>query len=142
MWHIMRKLPEKVGHLLNGCEDFLEWIKLCVWASDTLEEFEAKWADMLVDFNLGSNEWLKHIYDIREDWVQVYFKEDFLGGIMRTTGFESQNAMFGNLTTSILSLVEFWVRFVHALESQRYRESKAENASLISLPELKTPLDI
>ena len=61
---------------------------------------------------------------------------------MRTTGFESQNAMFGNLTTSILSLVEFWVRFVHALGSQRYRESKAENASLISLPELKTPLDI
>jgi len=38
---------------------------------------------------------------------------------MRTTsGSESQNAMFGNLTTPILSLVEFWVRFVHALESQ------------------------
>ncbi|KAJ8441427.1 hypothetical protein Cgig2_023613 [Carnegiea gigantea] len=34
------------------------------------------------------------------------------------------------------------VRFVRALESQRYQESKAENASLISLPELKTPLDI
>ena len=143
MWHIMRKLPEKVGHLLNVCEDFLERIKLCVWASDTPEEFEAKLADMLVHFNLGSNDWLKHIYDIREDWVQVYFKEDFLGGIMKTmSGSESQNAMFGNLTTPILSLVEFWVRFVHALESQRYRESKAENASLTSLPELKTPLDI
>ena len=62
---------------------------------------------------------------------------------MRTTsGSQSQNAMFGNLITPILNLVEFWVRFVHALESQRYRESKAENASLISLPELKTPLDI
>ena len=52
------KVPKKVGHLLNGCEDFLERIKLCVWASDTFEEFEAKWADKLVDFNLGSNDWL------------------------------------------------------------------------------------
>jgi len=62
---------------------------------------------------------------------------------MRTTsGSESQNAMFGNLTTPILSLVEFWVRFVHALKSPQHQESKAKNASLISLPELKTPLDI
>ena len=62
---------------------------------------------------------------------------------MRTTsGSESQNAMFGNLTAPILSLVEFWVRFVHALESQQYRESKVENASVISLPKMKTPLDI
>jgi len=67
MWHIMRKLPEKVAHLLNGCEDFFERIKLYVWESDTLEEFEAKSADMLVDFNLDSNDCLKHIYDIRED---------------------------------------------------------------------------
>ena len=115
----MRKLPEKVGHLLNGCEDFLERINLCVWASDTWEEFEVKWADMLVEFHLGSNDWLKHIYDIREYWVQVYFKEDLLGGIMRTTsGSKSQNDMLSNLTTPILCLVEFWVRFVHALESQ------------------------
>lgn len=94
MWHIIRKLPEKVRHLLSGCEDFLEQIKLCVQASDTQEEFEAKWEDMLIEFNLGSNDQLKHIYVNREDWVQVYFKEDFLGGIMRTTlGSESQNAL-------------------------------------------------
>lgn len=62
---------------------------------------------------------------------------------MRTTsGSESQNAMFGNLTTPILSLKELWVRFVHALVSQWYRESKAENGSLISLPELRTPMNI
>ena len=97
-----------MSHLLNGCEDFLERIKLRVWASDIPAEFEAKWANMLVEFNLDSNDWLAHAYDIREDWVQVYFKEDFLGGIMRTmSGSESQNAMFSNLTIPILSLVSF-----------------------------------
>jgi len=98
---------------------------------------------MPVEFNLGSNDSLKHIYDIREDWVQVYFKKDFLGRIMRTTSSsECQNTMFGNLTAPILSLVEFWVRFVHALESHWSRESKAENVSLISMPKLKTHMDI
>ena len=40
IWHIMRKLPEKVGGALNGCEDFMKRIKGCVWASDSPDEFE------------------------------------------------------------------------------------------------------
>jgi len=71
--------------------------------------------------------------------VRVYFEEDFLGGILGTTsGFESQNSMFSSLTCPNLNLEEIWVRFVHAEESQRHRERKAENASLTSFPELKT----
>ena len=71
--------------------------------------------------------------------MRVYFEEDFLGGILGTTsGFESQNSMFSSLTCPNLNLEEIWVRFVHAEESQRHRERKAENASLTSFPELKT----
>jgi len=47
MWHIMRKLPKKVGRTLNGCEDFIEHINRCVWASDSPDEFEESWGEML-----------------------------------------------------------------------------------------------
>jgi len=40
MCHTMRKLHEKVGCTLNDYKDFIEQIKGCVWASDSLDEFE------------------------------------------------------------------------------------------------------
>jgi len=45
MWHIMRKLPEKVGHILNDCEDFIEHIKGCIWTSDSPDEFNMSWGE-------------------------------------------------------------------------------------------------
>jgi len=64
MWHIMRKLPEKVSCKQNGCKDFIEHIKGCVWASDSSNEFEKSWGEMLEEFNLTDNEWLRYIYEI------------------------------------------------------------------------------
>ena len=82
---------------------------------------------MLEEFNLTNNEWLCHIYEIQELWVHVYFKDDFLGGILRTTsGSKTQNSMFGSLTYPNLILVKFWVRFLHAVKSQSHHERKVE----------------
>jgi len=66
----MRKLPEKVRCTLNGCEDFIERIKGCVWASDSPNEFEESWG-MREEFDLTDNKWLYHTYEIRELWVHV-----------------------------------------------------------------------
>jgi len=43
----MRKLLEKVRRTLNGCEEFVEHIKGCVWASDSADEFEESCGEML-----------------------------------------------------------------------------------------------
>jgi len=79
MWHIIRKLPEKVRHMLNGHEDFIERIKGCVWASGSPDKFEKSWGEMLYEFDLIDNKWLCQMHKIRELWVHVYFKEDFWG---------------------------------------------------------------
>ncbi|KAJ8437687.1 hypothetical protein Cgig2_028625 [Carnegiea gigantea] len=71
IWHIMRKLPNMVGCMLNGCEDFIECIKGCVWASNSPDEFEESWGEMLEEFDLADNEWLCHTYEIRELWVHA-----------------------------------------------------------------------
>jgi len=75
----MRKLLEKVGRTLNGCEDFIKCTKGCVWASDSPDVFEESWGVMLEEFDLTDNKTLRQICKIRELWVHVYFKEDFLG---------------------------------------------------------------
>jgi len=40
MWHIKRKLHEKVIRMLNDYEDFVKHIKGCVWALDSPDKFE------------------------------------------------------------------------------------------------------
>ena len=72
------------------------------------DELKESWGEMLEEFDLADNKWLRLIYEIRGLWVHVYFKGDFLGDILRmTSSFESQNSMFGSVTCPNLSLVEF-----------------------------------
>ena len=50
--------------------------------------------------------------------------------------------MFGSLACPNLSLVEFWVWFVHVFDSQQHHERKVENASLTFFLESKTSYKI
>ncbi|PNY09356.1 protein FAR1-related sequence 5-like [Trifolium pratense] len=138
MWHIMKKVSEKVGVSLNGNSEFNNKFKSCVWGSETPDEFEATWKSVMIEFELEKNEWLSHMYDIRSMWIPSYFRDILLGGILRTTSrSESENSFYGNFLNPNVSLVEFWMRFESALDAQRYKELLADNNSLHTLPKLK-----
>ncbi|KAM3370727.1 hypothetical protein ACQJBY_018206 [Aegilops geniculata] len=93
MWHILMKLPEKVGPILRNNEDFKPKFTACVWGSETPDEFESRWSSIISEFGLEDNEWLKEKYDLRQSWIPAYFMEFSLGGILRTTSrSESENA--------------------------------------------------
>ena len=50
IWHIMRKLSEKVGSSLNSDNDFLISLKSCVYNSETPIEFEQELDSVIHDF--------------------------------------------------------------------------------------------
>ncbi|KAF1894326.1 hypothetical protein Lal_00027172 [Lupinus albus] len=92
---------------------------------------------------LQGNGWLIQMYDLRNMWIPAYFKDIFLAGILRTTSrSESENSFFGNYLNKNVSLVELWMRFEFALESQRHNELLADNDNLHSMTELKLHKDI
>lgn len=107
-----------MGVSLNGNIDFNNRFKLCVWNSESSEEFEVRWKSIINDFKLEENGWLSQMYDIRSMWIPTYFNDMFLAGILRTTSrSESENSFFGNYLNKNLSLVEFWMRFDSAIEA-------------------------
>ena len=55
IWHIMRKLSEKVGSCLNGDDAFLSRFKSCVYNSETPFEFEQEWQSIVTEFGLQNN---------------------------------------------------------------------------------------
>ena len=66
MWHILMKLPEKVGPILRNNEDFKPKFMARVWGSETPDEFESRWSSIISEFGLEDNEWLKEKYDLRQ----------------------------------------------------------------------------
>jgi len=143
MWHILKKLSEKVGGTLNDNNDFNNRFNSCVWNSESSEEFEFEWNDIISDFGLEENGWLSTMYELRRMWIPAYFKDIFMAGILRTTSrSESENSFFGHFLNKKLNLVEFWMRFDSALEAQRHKELLADNATLHSIPALKMHVDL
>ncbi|XP_074314807.1 protein FAR1-RELATED SEQUENCE 5-like [Silene latifolia] len=126
MWHIMKKLREKVSYQLFQDEDFKTRLNRCVW-NNQLEpdEFEEQWGKIMTDHQLVEHEWFSDLYDIREHWIPAYFKDVSMSGLMRVTSkSESENSFFDRFLTSHLTLVEFWVCYESALEAQRHKQSK------------------
>ncbi|KAG5035545.1 hypothetical protein JHK87_010455 [Glycine soja] len=128
IWHILKKLSEKLSASLNANTDFHSHFKSCVSNLESSKEFELTWKAIICDFNM---------------WISTYFKDTFLVGILRTTSrSESENSLFGNYLNKNLSLVEFWMRFNSAIESQRHTELLVDNVTLNTMPELKLHSDI
>ena len=145
MWHIMKKLPDKVGRAITKEETgFLKKICACVWHLEIEPaEFEERWNKVMVEFELEGNEWLCYMYEIRDKWIPAYFRDVFLGGIMRTTSrSESENNFFCSFINPHVSLVEFYMRYEAAIDAQRHAQGQNDNDSKHKYPECKTPLGI
>jgi hypothetical protein len=143
MWHIMKKLPEKIGpHLLEE-DEFWEEVNRCVCGSEAIEEFENRWKAIITKYHLQNNEWLQGRYLIRKSWIPAYFRDIWLGGILQTTSrSESANSFFNRFIGRKLAFVEFWIRFDIALKCQRQEELVDDNTSLHRNPSLITSWEI
>ncbi|XP_074303031.1 protein FAR1-RELATED SEQUENCE 5-like [Silene latifolia] len=74
MWHILKKLPEKVGPVICRETEFLKEINSCVWGEDVEPaEFEERWTSIVEAHGLSDNEWLREKYGIRHFWIPAYF---------------------------------------------------------------------
>ncbi|XP_044400140.1 protein FAR1-RELATED SEQUENCE 5 [Triticum aestivum] len=139
MWHIMRKVPEKVAPELRSDELFYKRMDSCVWNSETPAEFEESWKSLISDFGLQDNTWFGKCYSIRGSWVPAYFMDTPLAGILRTTSrSESENSFFKNFIRRKLAFIEFWLRFDTALKCQRQEELIADHTSIHTTPSLLT----
>jgi hypothetical protein len=73
----------------------------------------------------------------------AYFREIWLGGILRTTSrSESANSFFSRFIGRKLALVEFWIRFDTALKCQRQDELIDDNTSMHTNPKLLTSWEL
>ncbi|XP_076904717.1 protein FAR1-RELATED SEQUENCE 5-like [Bidens hawaiensis] len=129
MWHIMKKLADKVGVALCNNGDFKRKICDIVWTDSISQfEFETKWQLIMKEYDLESNKWLIDMFDMRYDWIPTYYRDEPFSGLMRTTSrSESENHFFCQVSNSQLSLVEFFSHSDHYMEIQRHNSRKNDH---------------
>ncbi|XP_074294079.1 protein FAR1-RELATED SEQUENCE 5-like [Silene latifolia] len=140
MWHIMKKLTDKVESQICKETDFVERICGVVWDTD-LEpiKFEEKWTQVINDFELNDNTWLTYMYGKRHKWIPAYFRDLPLGCLLKTTQrSESQNSYFKRFESIDGTLVELWLRFQSAMEQQCYNHRSLDAANDSTLPQVSS----
>ncbi|XP_019196093.1 PREDICTED: protein FAR1-RELATED SEQUENCE 5-like [Ipomoea nil] len=144
MWHIMTKVGEKVGGKLAKDEKFRKELNVIVW-DKTLgrEEYEIQWNTLMTEYSLEEHKWFKQMYEIRSSWIEAYYNDVFMGGLMRTTSrSESENGLFGGCINTHGTLLEFFTQFESAIDMQWHNQARLVAECETSYPPMKTPLQI
>ena len=73
-WHIMKKAQEKLGSMLGRNPGLSKDFNTCVDFSFTSEEFEAKWAAIMMKYHDAIGTHFDKLYEYRATCVPCYFK--------------------------------------------------------------------
>ncbi|XP_035840187.1 protein FAR1-RELATED SEQUENCE 5-like [Helianthus annuus] len=136
MWHIMKKVADKVGHELCNNDEFKRRMCDIVW-TDSIEpeEFERQWKLVMIEFDLTENKWIDDMFSMRNMWIPAFYQHEPMSCLMRTTSrSESENQFFCQVSNSKLTLVEFMNRFDGAMDVQRFNHRKNDHISRYTEP--------
>ncbi|XP_035541675.1 protein FAR1-RELATED SEQUENCE 5-like [Juglans regia] len=62
LWHILKKVPEKLGSHRAYKSGLKTQLMKCVYDSQTIEEFEKWWEELISTYSLQENVWLQSLY--------------------------------------------------------------------------------
>jgi hypothetical protein len=139
LWHILKKVPEKLSHVLTKDEEFKRHLNICIYKSWSKQQFEDKWHEMVEKFQLMEDGWISSLYEEREHWVPVYMKDTFFGGLSTTQRSESINAFFDKYVCKKTTLKEFVEKYKVALQDREEAEKQADFNTWHKQPVLRTP---
>ncbi|XP_042988752.1 protein FAR1-RELATED SEQUENCE 5-like [Carya illinoinensis] len=126
LWHILKKVPEKLGSYAAYKSGLKTGLMKCVYDTQSIEEFEKCWVEFINTYDLHENSSLESLYAERDHWVPVFLKENFWAGMSTTQRNESMNAFFDGYVHSKTNLKEFVDQFDSALKKKIENENQAE----------------
>ncbi|XP_052722996.1 protein FAR1-RELATED SEQUENCE 5 isoform X1 [Vigna angularis] len=129
LWHILKKLPEKLHGYRNNPVIKTE-LHALIYDCVCPTEFENGWKELLTKHGLEENEWLCNLYEERHKWVPCYLKKDFWAGMSTTQRSEGMNAFFDGFINSTTTLQQFVVQYDNALRVKAQKEIEADFSSM------------
>ncbi|XP_035541487.1 protein FAR1-RELATED SEQUENCE 5-like [Juglans regia] len=126
LWHILKKVPEKLSSYASYKSGMKNALMKCVYDTQTVDEFEKCWDHFITSYKLHENAWLSSLYTEREYWVPAFLKDCFWAGMSTTQRSESMNAFFDGYVHAKTNLKEFVDQFDSALKKKVESENNAD----------------
>lgn len=139
LWHILGKIPEKLGYVIRQHDKFMEKFNKCIFKSWTNEQVEKRWFKMVDRFSLRNDIWLQSLYEDRRQWIPTYMRDIFLAGMSTIQRSESINCFFDKYMLRKTTLKEFFEQYNTILREKYEEEAKADFETWHKQPALKSP---
>ncbi|XP_041011243.1 protein FAR1-RELATED SEQUENCE 5-like [Juglans microcarpa x Juglans regia] len=135
LWHILKKVPEKLSSYASYKSGMKNPLMKCVYDTQTGEEFEKSWDKLITTYNLHENVWLKSLYTERAYWVSAFLKDWFWTGMSTTQHSNSMNAFFDGYVHAKTNLKESPIekRFQELYTNAKFRKVQVQLTSNIDL---------
>jgi len=136
--HVIYRLKEWLGTKYTRDRTFRNRFHKLLNDMLTVDEFEQGWNDLLVDYDLGDNSFMRQIFDVRKKWVKSYFKCVFCARQTTTQRSESANHMLKGLVQKSCPIHLFvqqyaklqYIRDEEETQEERRTKMKSRNLSL------------
>ncbi|KAL4598854.1 hypothetical protein ACB092_11G087100 [Castanea dentata] len=139
LWHILRRIFENLGGIINENEKFMAKFNKCIYRSWTDEQFEKRWWKMVDKFELKEDEWFHSLYEDRNKWVPTYMRDSFFAGLSTTERSESITSFFDRYICRKTPFKEFIEQYRTFLEDRYYMEAEADFETCHKQPALRSP---
>ncbi|XP_047337223.1 protein FAR1-RELATED SEQUENCE 5-like [Impatiens glandulifera] len=142
IWHIYQNAAIHLSGVFSQFKGFAKDFASCIYDFDEERDFITAWNQMLTQYSLEENDWLRRMFQLREKWALVYGRHIFCADMTTTQRSESMNSIVKRYVTYKHKFLDFFNHFERLLEDRRYEELKAETRSKVSAPFLEFPIEI
>ncbi|VFQ86402.1 unnamed protein product [Cuscuta campestris] len=132
LWHILKKLPEKLEGML-ATTHIMANIHELVYDVHVINEFELRWKEMIENMGLHDHTWLGDMYAARARWVPCFLQKSFWAGMSTAQPNESINAFFDGYVHAKTTLKQFVVQYERALRKKVEMELQADASSFAKM---------
>ncbi|XP_047962250.1 protein FAR1-RELATED SEQUENCE 8-like [Salvia hispanica] len=134
---VMQSIHERLGEV-GESQVFQTVLNRTVYSTTKIEEFETGWEEMIQHFSMSDHEWLNSLYEDRERWAPVYFKNSIFAGIFTYQPGEYTNPFFHGYLDDQTSWTEFFKVYESLQQKMIQREALDDIESREFRPVLST----
>ncbi|CAI9095514.1 OLC1v1031489C1 [Oldenlandia corymbosa var. corymbosa] len=140
--HICQNAAIHLSSVFTKFKAFSGDFSSCVYDFEKEEEFLAAWDNMLQKYELQENDWLKHLFLLKEKWALVYGRQMFCADITTTLKNESLNSTMKKYLSYKHNFSQFFHHFEKLLDDHRYKELRADSRANMSITSLAAPVQM
>ncbi|KAJ1387294.1 Zinc finger, SWIM-type [Sesbania bispinosa] len=120
---------------------FTSKFRWCMLGDYDVARFRSKWDELVSEFDLHGNQWVRDLYEKRKMWATTHIRGNFFAGFRTTSRCEGMHSQVGRYVHYRNNLTEFLKHFSRYLAYIRQRDVEADFESIIGDPVLQTTFE-